>query len=69
MNFLIHQAIANGNRLPDGPHFKHCYIYEGHHCSCGGSYQGDEPGPTLCECAATTDLLHNCDAAARTTEK
>ncbi|WP_189845422.1 hypothetical protein [Streptomyces umbrinus] len=47
MNFLTHQAIANGNRLPVGPHFVHCYIYEGHHCSCGGNYQGPTPGPEL----------------------
>jgi hypothetical protein len=69
MNFLTHQTVANGNRLPDGPHFVHCYIYEGQHCSCGGNYQGDEPGPVLCECGATTDLLHDCDAADRATEK
>lgn len=47
MNFLVHQVIANDNRLPDGPHFKHCYIYEGEHCSCGGNYQGPDPGPDL----------------------
>lgn len=47
MNFLIHQIIAHGNQLPEGPHFIHCYIYEGHHCSCGGNYQGDRPGPAL----------------------
>ncbi|MFD6334843.1 hypothetical protein ACFWGI_35440 [Streptomyces niveus] len=47
MNFLIHQAIANENRLPDGPHFTHCYIYEGQHCSCGGNYQGPNVGPEL----------------------
>jgi hypothetical protein len=52
VNFLIHQTITNGNRLPDGPHFVHCYIYEGHHCSCGGNYQGDQPGPEL-DVAAT----------------
>lgn len=47
MNFLTHQTIANDNRLPDGPHFVHCYIYEGHHCSCGGNYQGPYPGAAL----------------------
>lgn len=47
MNFLIQQTVANGNRLPDGPHFVHCHIYEGHHCSCGGNYQGDRPGPDV----------------------
>lgn len=47
MNFLTHQTIANGNRLPTGPHFRHCYIYEGQHCSCGGKYQGPNPGPEL----------------------
>jgi hypothetical protein len=54
MNFLLHQVIANGNRLPDGPHFKHCYIYEGEHCSCSGNYQGDNPGPEL-STATTVD--------------
>ncbi|MFJ4925298.1 hypothetical protein [Streptomyces sp. NPDC088736] len=68
MNFLTYQVVTNGNRLPNGPHFMHCYIYEGQHCSCGGHYQGDQPGPTLCECGATTDLLHDCDAAERTSE-
>jgi hypothetical protein len=47
MNFLTHQTVANGNHLPDGPHFVHCYIYEGEHCSCGGNYQGANPGPAL----------------------
>ncbi|CAL9366992.1 hypothetical protein [Streptomyces sp. enrichment culture] len=69
MNFLTHQTIANGNDLPDGPHFVHCYIYEGHHCSCGGNYQGDQQGPVLCECGSSTDLLHACDAVDRATEK
>jgi hypothetical protein len=31
--------------------------------------EDDEPGPVLCECGTTTDLLHDCDAAGRTTEK
>lgn len=47
MNFLTHQVITNNNRLPQGPHFRRCYIYEGHHCSCGGNYQGSRPGPDL----------------------
>lgn len=47
MNFLAHQTITNDNRLPDGPHFVHCYIYEGQHCSCGGNYQGPNPGLAL----------------------
>jgi hypothetical protein len=47
VNFLAYQVIANNNRLPDGPHFRHCYIYEGEHCSCGGNYQGSDPGPEL----------------------
>lgn len=62
MNFLTHQTIANGNRLPDGPHFAHCYIYEGHRCSCGGNYQGSNPGPAL-------DVAAIVEAAERTTEK
>ncbi|MFE0472551.1 hypothetical protein ACFW2V_13145 [Streptomyces sp. NPDC058947] len=45
MNFLTHQVIANNNQLPQGPRFKYCYIYEEHHCSCGGNYQGAHPGP------------------------
>lgn len=45
MNFLTHQVVANENRLPEGPHFVHCYIYEGQHCSCGGNYQGTDAGP------------------------
>ena len=32
-------------------HFKHCYAYEGGHCSCGADtrngYIGDQPGPDL----------------------
>lgn len=52
MNFLTYQVVANGNRLPGGPHFKHCYIYEGEHCSCGGNYQGSDPGPEV----KTTDV-------------
>ena len=44
MNFLAHQ-VANG--LQPGPHFRHCYIYEGHHCSCGGNYQGPDAGPEI----------------------
>ncbi|MGW5284461.1 hypothetical protein ACWERI_34255 [Streptomyces collinus] len=47
MNFLTHQAIANGGHLPRGPHFVHCCIYEGQHCSCGGNYQGPNPGPSM----------------------
>lgn len=47
MNFLVYQVIANNNRFPNGPHFKYCYIYEGGHCSCGGNYQGSDPGSEL----------------------
>ncbi|GGV45456.1 hypothetical protein [Streptomyces spectabilis] len=47
MNFLMQQTLTNGSELPDGPHFTHCYIYAGAHCSCGGNYQGDRPGPEL----------------------
>ncbi|MFI8448263.1 hypothetical protein [Streptomyces erythrochromogenes] len=32
---------------PHGRHFKHCYVYEGSFCSCGGDYQGAEAGPKL----------------------
>jgi hypothetical protein len=32
-------------------HFKHCYAYQGAHCSCGaarfGGYTGDQPGPDM----------------------
>jgi hypothetical protein len=31
--------------------------------------EDDEPGPVLCECGATTNLLHDCDAADRDTAK
>jgi predicted ATP-dependent serine protease len=31
--------------------------------------EDDEPGPVLCECGASADLLHDCDAADRATEK
>jgi hypothetical protein len=31
--------------------------------------EDDEPGPVLCECGTTTDLLHDCDAAERDDEK
>ncbi|WP_158819129.1 MULTISPECIES: hypothetical protein [Streptomyces] len=31
--------------------------------------EDDEPGPVLCECGTTTDLLHDCDAVDRPTEK
>ncbi|MFI1226234.1 MULTISPECIES: hypothetical protein [Streptomyces] len=68
MNFLVDQAVANGESLK-GPHYKHCYIYEGQHCSCGGNYQGDAPGPTLCECGTSTNLLHDCDAADRSVKQ
>lgn len=44
MNFLMQQVVANGGSLPPGPHYEHCYIYEGEHCSCGGNYQGPRPG-------------------------
>lgn len=47
MNYLTYQTVTNGGRLPNGPHFKHCYIYIGEHCSCGGDYQGSEPGPEI----------------------
>jgi len=57
VNFLIEQVVHNGNRLPKGPHFKHCYLYEGQHCSCGGRYQGPNPGPELDE-ATTADILN-----------
>lgn len=46
MNFLPYQVLTEGG-LPKGPHFKHCYIYDGQHCSCGGNYQGPYPGPAL----------------------
>ncbi|GAA4824239.1 hypothetical protein [Streptomyces ziwulingensis] len=58
MNFLPHQVIANGNRLPDGPHLVYCYIYEGQHCSCGGNYQGPNPGPTLDPAAIVAAAEH-----------
>lgn len=45
MNFLLHQVAAGV--LPAGPHFVHCYIYEGQHCTCGGNYQGDRPGAPI----------------------
>jgi len=57
VNFLIEQVVQNGNRLPEGPHFKHCYLYEGQHCTCGGRYQGPNPGPKLDE-ATTADILN-----------
>jgi hypothetical protein len=47
VNFLTLQTVLNNNRLPGGPHFKYCYIYDGHHCSCGGNYQGPDAGPEL----------------------
>ena len=47
VNFLTGQVLSNGGKLPDGPHFVHCYIYGGHHCSCGGNYRGDQPGPDV----------------------
>lgn len=47
MNLLPYQVLANGGRMPDGPHFVHCYLYEGQHCSCGGNYRGPNPGPAL----------------------
>lgn len=50
VNFLLHQLVTGP--LPPGPHFVHCYIYEGEHCSCGGNYQGDQPGPDI------ADLIH-----------
>lgn len=32
-------------------HFKHCYAYEGAHCSCGavetGGYRSDQAGPDM----------------------
>jgi hypothetical protein len=49
VNFLVYQIAAAG--LPPGPHFIHCYIYEGQHCSCGGNYQGDQPGPEIDACS------------------
>ncbi|MCC8452773.1 hypothetical protein [Streptomyces rochei] len=62
MNFLPQQTIMNGNHLPAGPHFVHCYIYEGLHCSCGGSYQSPNPGSEL-------DVAAVVEAADRATEK
>lgn len=55
MNFLPQQVISNGGRLPTGPHFVHCYIYEGQHCSCGGNYQGSNPGPDIDAASPLTD--------------
>lgn len=45
MNFLAHQ-VAAGRQLT-GIHYQHCYIYEGQHCTCGGNYQGPNPGPDI----------------------
>lgn len=39
-----------------GPHFVHCYVYEGSHCSCGGSYRGGRRGPDVA--ARIMDRLH-----------
>lgn len=61
MNFLIHQVVSNGNRLPDGPHLKYCYIYEGEHCSCGGNYQGSDSGPDLDAFIAMTEAFRRVD--------
>ncbi|MFD6656904.1 hypothetical protein ACFWEB_17390 [Streptomyces parvus] len=47
MNFLAYQIAANGPQIVTTTHFEDCYIYEGHHCSCGGNYQGSRPGPQL----------------------
>ncbi|MGW0673152.1 hypothetical protein [Streptomyces sp. NPDC002746] len=47
MNVLVHQIASIGPQVVTSAHFEHCYIYEGHHCSCGGNYQGDRPGPRL----------------------
>ncbi len=35
----------------------------------GEQEEDDEPGPVLCGCGTTTDLLHDCDAVDRPTEK
>ncbi|MFS4103779.1 hypothetical protein [Streptomyces sp. PD-S100-1] len=32
-------------------------------------FENDEEEPVLCECGASTDLLHDCDAADRDNEK
>ncbi len=39
---------------------EHCQM-----CDTWRSEQDDDPGPVLCECGTTTDLLHDCDAAER----
>ncbi|MEV0443527.1 hypothetical protein AB0I84_35590 [Streptomyces spectabilis] len=54
MNFLVHQTLANGGEFPDGPHFVHCCIYEGAHCTCGGNYRGDQPGMEVVPAAVVT---------------
>lgn len=58
MNFLPHQVLANGGHLPDGPHFVHCYIYEGQHCSCGGNYTGSRIGPDVTDPAVRDAILN-----------